>query len=53
MQRDANMNEVVRVAACGIVTLSAISPISAIEQQAKWLKVHASVFAVIGEFRSI
>jgi hypothetical protein len=37
----------------GIVTLSAISLISAIEQQAKWLKFHASTFAVIGQFRSI
>jgi hypothetical protein len=37
---------------CGVVTLSAISPISAIEQQAKWLKSHASAFAVIGQFRS-
>jgi hypothetical protein len=37
----------------GVVTLSETSPISAIEQQAKWLKSHASAFTVIGEFRSI
>jgi hypothetical protein len=36
-----------------VVTLSAISLISAIEQQAKSLKSHASACAVIGEFRSI
>jgi hypothetical protein len=32
----------------GVVTLSAISLISAIVQQAKWLKSHAEMFAVIG-----
>lgn len=37
----------------GVVTLSAISLILAIDQQAKWLKSRASVFAVIGKFRSI
>jgi hypothetical protein len=37
----------------GVVTLSAISLISAIEQQVKPLKSHASAFAAIGEFRSI
>jgi hypothetical protein len=37
----------------GVVTLSEISLISAIEQQAKSLKSHTSAFAVIGEFRSI
>jgi hypothetical protein len=37
----------------GDVTLSAISLISAIEQQAKSLKSYASAFAVVGEFRSI
>jgi hypothetical protein len=37
----------------GVVTLSAISQIQAIEQQAKWLKSHASAFAAVGEFRSI
>jgi putative DNA primase/helicase len=37
----------------GVVTSSEISLISAIEQQAKALKFHASAFAVIGEFRSI
>jgi hypothetical protein len=37
----------------GVVTLSAISLISAIEQQAKSLKSHASAFAAIGQFRSI
>jgi hypothetical protein len=35
----------------GLVTLRAISLISAIKQQAKSLKPHASAFAVIGEFR--
>jgi hypothetical protein len=37
----------------GVVTLRAINLISAIKQQAKSLKPHASAFAVIGEFRSI
>jgi hypothetical protein len=37
----------------GVVTSSAINLISAIEQQAKSLRSHASAFAVIGEFRSI
>jgi hypothetical protein len=37
----------------GVVTLSAISLISAIKQQAKWLKYHASAFAVISQFRSV
>jgi hypothetical protein len=37
----------------GVVTLSAISRISAIEQQARSLKSHASAFAVVGKFRSI
>jgi hypothetical protein len=37
----------------GVVTLSAISLISAVEQQAKSLKSHDSVFAVVGQFRSI
>jgi hypothetical protein len=37
----------------GVVTLGENSLISAIEQQAKSLKSHASAFAVIGEFRSI
>jgi hypothetical protein len=37
----------------GVVTLSAISLISVIEQQAKSLKSHASAFAVIGKFHSI
>jgi hypothetical protein len=37
----------------GVVTSSAISPISAIEQQAKSLKPHASTLTFIGEFRSI
>jgi hypothetical protein len=37
----------------GVVTLRAINQISAIKQQAKSLKPHASAFAVIGEFRSI
>jgi hypothetical protein len=37
----------------GVVTLSAISLISAIEQQAKSLKPHASAFAVVGNLRSI
>jgi hypothetical protein len=47
--------ELVGTAICsaGVVTLSAISLISAIEQQAKSLKFHASAFADIGEFRSI
>jgi hypothetical protein len=47
--------ELVGTAICsaGVVTLSAISLISAIEQQAKSLKFHASAFAVIGESRSI
>jgi hypothetical protein len=37
----------------GVVTLSAISLISAIEQQAKSLKSHVSTLTFIGEFRSI
>ena len=37
----------------GVVTLSAISLILAIDQQAKSLKSRTSVFAVIGKFRSI
>jgi hypothetical protein len=37
----------------GVVTLSAISLISAIELQVKSLKLHASAFAVIGQFRWI
>jgi hypothetical protein len=37
----------------GVVTLSETSLILAIEQQAKWLKSHASAFAVIGQFCSI
>jgi hypothetical protein len=35
----------------GVVTLSAISLISAIEQQAKSLKSHATTLTVIGEYR--
>jgi hypothetical protein len=37
----------------GVVTLSEISQIWAIEQQAKWLKSHTSAFAVVGNLRSI
>jgi hypothetical protein len=37
----------------GVVTLSAISLIVAIEQQAMSLKSHASAFAVVGNLRSI
>jgi multidrug resistance efflux pump len=37
----------------GVVTLSAISLISAIDQQAKSLKSLASAFAVVGNLRSI
>jgi hypothetical protein len=37
----------------GVVTLSAISLISAIEQQAKSLKSLASALAVVGNLRSI
>jgi len=37
----------------GVVTLSAIGQILAIDQQAKSLKCRTSVFAVIGKFRSI
>jgi hypothetical protein len=37
----------------GVVTLRAISLILAIDQQAKWVKSRASVFAVFGKFRSI
>jgi hypothetical protein len=37
----------------GVVTLSAISLISAIEQQAKSLKSHTTTLTFIGEFRSI
>jgi hypothetical protein len=37
----------------GVVTFSAISLISAIEQQVKSLKPHAAAFAIIGQFRSI
>jgi hypothetical protein len=42
-----------RMSSTGVVTLSAISLISAIEQQAKSLKSRASAFAVAGQFRSI
>jgi hypothetical protein len=37
----------------GVVTLSAISLISAIEPQVKSLKSHALAFAIIDQFRSI
>ena len=37
----------------GVVTLSAISLISAMDQQAKSLISHASAFAIVGIFRSI
>jgi len=37
----------------GVVTLSAISLISAIEQQAKWWEFYASALTFVGEFRSI
>jgi hypothetical protein len=37
----------------GVVTLSATSLISAIEQQAKSLKSHTTTLTFVGEFRSI
>ena len=37
----------------GVVTLSEISLILAIDQQAKSLKSHASALGLVGEFRSI
>jgi hypothetical protein len=37
----------------GVVTLSAISLISAIELQAKSLKFHASAFAVVGKYETV
>ena len=53
MSRGADMEDFLGISLEGVVTLSEISQIWSIDREAKSLKSLASVFAVVGNFRSI